>query len=180
MPRSTFVVRTPGDPYALADAVRRSIAAVDPALPLYGVLSMDDVLASSLDPRRFRLLLLGVFAAAALLLAGVGLYGVISFSVGQRTREIGIRMAIGAGRDTVIRDVVRLGLLRVALGLGLGTLASLALTRAIASQVFGVRATDPLTYLGSALLLAIVAGAACLVPAIRAARIDPAIAVRDA
>jgi putative ABC transport system permease protein len=179
MSRSSFVVRTVGDPYALATAVRSAIKDVDPNLPLYGLMSMDDVLASSLDQRRFRLLLLGIFAVAALALAAIGLYGVISFSVSQRTREIGIRMALGADRDTVVGHVVRQGLSRVMIGLGIGALCSLALARAIASQVFGVRATDPLTYLASSLLLAFVALAACLAPAIRAARVDPAVAVRE-
>ncbi len=179
MSRSSFVVRTPGDPYALAPAVRRAIQDADPTLPLYGLMSMNDVLAHSLDSRRFRLLLLGIFASTALLLAAVGLYGVISFSVSLRTREIGIRMALGAQRDTVVRHVVRQGLTRVLLGLSFGALASLALTRAIASQIFGVRASDPITYAASALLLATVALAACLVPALRAARVDPAVAVHD-
>jgi putative ABC transport system permease protein len=179
MSRSSFVVRTTGDPYALAAAVRQCIKDVDASLPLYGLLSMDDVLAGSLDQRRFRMILLGIFAGAALLLTTVGLYGVISFSVSQRTREIGIRMALGATRDTVVGLVVRQGLSRVFLGLVLGALGSLALTKVIASQVFGISVTDPVTYGVSFLVLAAVALIACVAPAVRAARVDPAMAVRD-
>lgn len=178
MSRSSFVIRTGGDPYILASVVRQSIEEIDPALPLYGLLSLEDVLSSSLDPRRFRLVLLGIFAAAALLLAAIGLYGVISFSVSQRTREIGIRMALGAEREAVVGHVVRQGISRVLLGLALGTLGSLALAGVISSQVFGVTATDPLTYMTSALVLAAVALLACLAPAIRAARVNPAVAVK--
>jgi predicted permease len=180
MPRSSFVIRTEGDPYALTSAVREAIHDVDPSLPLYGLLSMSDVTAGSLDQRRFRMLLLSAFAGAALLLAAIGLYGVISFSVGQRTREIGIRMALGASRDTLVSRVVRDGQSRVALGLVLGVFASLVLKRAIASQVFGVSVTDPVTYVASILLLGAVAMLATLAPAVRASRVDPAVAVRDA
>jgi len=141
---------------------------------------MEDVVAESLAQRRFRMILLGVFAGAALLLTAVGLYGVISFSVGQRTREIGIRMALGATRDGVVRQVIREGLVRVAVGLAVGAAGSLALTRVIASQVFGVSVTDPITYACSALTLGMLALTACAVPAIRASRVDPALAVRDA
>ena len=176
---STFVIRTQGDPHALASAVRQAVKEVDPALPLYGVLSMNEVLATSLDQRRFRMLLLGVFAGAALLLAGVGLYGVISFSVSQRTREIGIRMALGAARDTVVGQVVRQGLWRVLLGLGIGALGSLGLRSFVESQVYEVEATDPTTYVASAVLLAAVALLACLAPAARAARVDPVASLRS-
>jgi len=180
MPRASIVVRTAGDPYGIADAVRRCLRDVDASLPLYGVLTMEDVVAESLAQRRFRMILLGVFAGAALLLTAVGLYGVISFSVGQRTREIGIRMALGATRDGVVRQVIREGLVRVAVGLAVGAAGSLALTRVIASQVFGVSVTDPITYACSALTLGMLALTACAVPAIRASRVDPALAVRDA
>jgi hypothetical protein len=116
---------------------------VHPDLPLYGVTTMESVLASSLAQRRFRMLLIGVFAGTALLLAAVGLYGVVSFTVGQRTREIGIRMALGAARNSVVAQVVRQGLARVFLGIVLGLLASLATRRAMESQIFGVSAADP-------------------------------------
>lgn len=177
--RASFVVRTQGDPYAVAAAVRGAVQSVDPQIPLYGLLSMEDVLADSLAQRRFRMQLLGGFAAAALLLAAIGLYGVVSYSVSQRTREIGIRMALGAERHGVIGHVVRDGLGLVTLGLVIGVGASLGLRRLVAGQVFGVRATDPATYVGAALLLLLVAFLACLVPAARAARVNPVAAVRD-
>lgn len=178
MSASSFVLRTAGDPYALAPALRSAVAQVDSDLPLYGLRSMSDVLADSLAQRRFRMLVLSVFAGAALLLATVGLYGVISFSVAQRTREIGIRMTLGAARDSVVRQVVSRGLVRVGLGIALGLLGSRAAQRLVASQVFGVSATDPVTYATAALLFAVVALAACAVPAVRAARVDPVRSVR--
>jgi len=179
MPRSSFVIRTAEDPYALAPAVRQAVHDVDPALPLYDLLSMDDVLAGSLGQRRFRMLLLGAFAGAALLLAAVGLYGVISYAVGQRRREIGIRMALGASRDTVVGRVTRDGLSRVGVGIVLGVLGGLALKPVIAGQVFGVSGADPVTYAASILLLVAAALIAVLAPAVRASRVDPAEAVRD-
>lgn len=178
MNASTFVLRTDGDPYLLAPALRRAVAEVDPDLPLYGVRSMLDVVADSLAQRRFRMLILSLFAGTALLLAAVGLYGVISFSVAQRTREIGIRMTLGAARDSVVGRVVAQGLGRVGFGIILGLFASLSSQRLIASQIFGVSATDPVTYAAAALLFAVVAVAASAIPAARAARVDPVIAVR--
>ncbi len=178
MNASTFVVRANRDPNGIAPDLRRAIAEVDPDIPLYGLSSMEDVLQSSMAQRRFRMLLIGVFAGTALLLAAVGLYGVISFTVGQRTREIGIRMALGAARDSVVAQVVAQGLARVGVGIALGLLASLVAQRAIESQVFGVSPSDPLTYVASATLFALVGVVACLVPAARAARVDPASSVR--
>lgn len=178
MNASTFVLRTDGDPDALAPALRRAVGAVDPDVALYGVRSMSDVVADSLAQRRFRMLVLSVFAGVALLLAAVGLYGVVSFSVAQRTCEIGIRMTLGAARDSVVGQVVLRGLGRVGVGIALGLLASLALQHLIASQVFGVSATDPLTYAAASVLFAVVAVLACAVPAARAARVDPVVSVR--
>jgi len=178
MNASTFVVRVGRDPDGVAPELRRAVAEVNPDVPLYGVSSMEDVVRSSMGRRRFRMLLIGVFAGSALLLAAVGLYGVISFAVGQRTREIGIRMALGAARDSVVAQVVLQGLARVGVGIALGLLASFVARRAIESQVFGVSPSDPLTYLASAALFALVGVVACLVPAARAARVDPASSVR--
>jgi putative ABC transport system permease protein len=178
MPTSTFVVRSDGDPHELATAVRLAVNEVDSKVPLYDLQSMEDVLATSLDQRRFRMRLLGAFAGAALLLAAVGLYGVVSFSVSQRTREIGIRMALGAARDRVVAQVVRHGLTRVGLGLLSGMAASAAVSGAVESLVFGVSTTDPATYATATVLLAAVAVVASLGPALRAARADPAVTVR--
>ncbi len=178
MNASTFVLRTDGNPYALVPALRRAVAEVDPGLPLYGIMSMRDVLSASLATRRFRMLVFIGFAAAALLLAAVGLYGVIGFSVALRTREIGIRMTLGAARERVVGHVVLGGLGRVGVGIVLGLAASLALQRVIASQIFGVSAADPVTYASAAGLFAIVAVVACAIPATRAAGVDPVVSVR--
>ena len=172
------VVRTDGDPAALAPAVRGRIAAVDRDLPVYRVTTMERMVSDSLAQRRFSMFLFGVFAALALALAVVGLYGVMSYAVAQRTHEIGLRMALGAqGRD-VLRMVVGQGLWLVGLGLGLGLAGALALTRLMSSLLFGVSAADPLTYAGIALLLGAVALLASYVPARRATKVDPMVALR--
>jgi putative ABC transport system permease protein len=174
-----LVVRAAGtEPLALAAAVRATIRSVDPNQPISSVRTMDDVVSEASARRRFSALLLGVFAAAALILAAVGVYGVVACSVEQRTREIGIRMALGARRRQVFGLVVgqaaRLALLGVALGLA----GSLALTRLLGSLLFGVTPTDPLTFVLTALVLPTCAVVACLVPARRATRLDPMVALR--
>jgi len=171
--RSTFVVRTAGDPYSFVPALRDAIGEVDPALPLYGVSSLEDVVAQSLGERRFRMLLLVVFAGIALVLAAVGLYGVLSFSVAQRFREIGIRKALGAPSQGVVIQVVRQGYVKVLVGLSLGVVASVLMSRTLASQVYGVSTTDIVTYVGATVILGGVALLACWIPAMRAARVDP-------
>ena len=128
--------------------------------------------------RRFTIVLLGIFAGTALLLAAIGLYGVISYSVAQRTRELGIRMALGAQRTDVLKLVVREGMTLVALGVAMGLAASIGLTRLISSLLFGVSATDPLTFAALAFALGAIALLACLLPARRASLIDPMIALR--
>jgi putative ABC transport system permease protein len=177
--RTTFVVRTAEDPYALVPALREAVRRVDPSLPVYGILSLEDVLAESMAERRFRMLLMSVFAVMALTMASVGLYGVLSFSVAQRTKEIGIRKALGAPYRVVVTQVVRQGYARVLTGLGFGLLGSPLLGRAMASQVYGVRTTDPPTYLAATAVLAGVALLACWIPATRAARVDAVDAIRD-
>jgi predicted permease len=172
------VLRTEGDPTAVMGSVRRAIEEIDPREVLYNVQTMEEVVSNSFAARRLSMILLGVFAALALALACVGIYGVISYLVGQRTHEIGVRMALGAHRGDVLRLVIghgaRMALIGVAIGLG----AALGLTRLMANQLFGVSAHDPLTFAGVAMLLIIVAIAACYIPARRAMRVDPMIALR--
>jgi putative ABC transport system permease protein len=139
---------------------------------------MNEVISSTLAPRRFSMILLGVFAGLALVLSSVGIYGVISYLVGQRTREIGIRVALGARRTDVLRLVLGHGVKMVLIGVAIGLLASLGLTRLMADMLYGVSPVDPLTFLGVALILTFVALAACYIPARRAMRVDPMVALR--
>jgi putative ABC transport system permease protein len=176
--RVTVVVRTSGDAAAMAPAVRRAIQEVDPNQPVYNVFTMEQVLSGAVAPRRLSMLLLSLFAAVALVLAAVGIYGVMSYAVAQRTHEFGVRMALGAEGGDVLRMVVRQGMRLTLLGVGAGLACALALTRVMSSLVYGVTATDPVTYGGVALLLAGVALVACLVPAIRATKVDPMVALR--
>jgi putative ABC transport system permease protein len=174
----TFVVRTSGDPKAMIAAVRSELQAVDKDQPLFKISTMDELLAQSVAPRRLNMLLLGIFAGLALVLAAVGLYGVMSYSVTQRTREIGIRMALGAARGDVMKLVVGQGMLLTATGVAVGLVASLFLTRLMASLLYGVSATDPLTFTMISLALIIVALGASFVPARRATKVDPMVALR--
>jgi putative ABC transport system permease protein len=175
----TLVVRGERDAAALAPAVRAAVQEVDPEQPISGVRTMEQVKASSLDPRRFNMQLLGAFALVALALAGLGLYGVVSFSVSQRSREIGIRKALGAQARTVIVQILREGLRLAAGGVVLGALAGLVLTRLISSLVHGVSPVDPISYLLAVVVLLGIALLACYVPAARAARVDPVAVLRQ-
>jgi predicted permease len=172
------VLRTEGDPAAVMAAVRRAVAEIDPREVVFNVQTMDEVVANSFAARRLSMILLGVFAALALVLACVGIYGVISYLVGQRTREIGVRMALGAQPGDVLRLVVGHGARMALIGVAIGIAAALGLTRLMANQLFGVSAHDPLTYAGVTMLLIIVALAACYIPARRAMRVDPMVALR--
>src|SRR5262249_31845599 len=167
-----------GDPLSLAAAVRREIQAIDADVPTSDIRTMEQYLAASVAPRRFNLWLLTVFAVVALVLAGTGLYGVISFGVAQRKHEIGIRMAVGARAEDVLKLVLGQGLALALVGVGVGLGAALVLTRVIKNLLFSVSATDPPTLLGIAALLMFVALLACWMPARRAMAVDPMIALR--
>lgn len=175
---NNLVVRSDGDPSKLVAAVKSQIWLVDPELPIARIATMEEVIADSVAPRRFNMLLLGLFASVALLLAAIGIYGVISYSVSRRTQEIGIRMALGAGRRDVVRLVVRQGMAPAVIGLALGLAGAFGLTRLMTSLLFGVSATDPVVFGLTTGLLGAVALAACWLPAWRAARVDPLIALR--
>ncbi len=177
--RLTVVVRSPRDPTLLVAAVRREVAAMDPNLPLSRVRTMEDVIAESVAAPRFRTWLLGSFAMLALALAAVGIYGVISYSVAQRNREMAIRIALGAARPSILGLVLRQGMLPVAVGIGVGCVVALGVTRALASFLYGLTPTDPASFVVTPLILALVAVVACLLPAARATRVDPIVALRQ-
>jgi putative ABC transport system permease protein len=173
-----LTVRTAGDAAALADAVRREVLAVDKDQPVSEVRTAAQALEESVAIERTVASLLAVFSTVALLLAGVGIFGVMSYAVTQRTQEIGIRMALGAQRGDILRLVVGRGLALGLAGVGLGLAASFALTRLMSSLLYGVTASDPVTYAGVSLLLLAVAALACYLPARRASKVDPLVALR--
>lgn len=174
----TLVVRTEQDPRALVPGVSKAVWAVDPDLAVFNISTMEDLLGRSVRQERFAALLVGLFGALGLLLAVVGVYGVVSYLSGQRTREIGLRIALGASRGDVLRLVLRQGMPLVAAGVAIGVLVALGLTRLAQSLLFEVSATDPATFLACAVLLLGVAFTACLLPAARATRLDPLDALR--
>jgi putative ABC transport system permease protein len=177
--RAMFVaMRATGDPAELANSIRRQAAQIDPELPVYAVKTMEELLGASVAEPRLNLILLGSFAGLALLLATVGIYGVLAYSVTQRTREIGIRLALGALPGDALLLVVRQGLLLTLAGVALGLAGSQALARFLSPLLFDVTPTDPLTYAAVSALLLSVALAACCVPARRAARVEPIVALR--
>jgi putative ABC transport system permease protein len=176
--RMSVVARTTTDQTALTAAVRHEVQAVDPNQPVFNVNTMQQVLADSLASQRLSMLLLSIFAGVAMILAAVGIYGVLSYTVIQRTHEIGIRMALGARVPDVIRLVLGHAMMLVTIGIGLGLVGAFAVTRVMASLLYGVSATDPLTFGGVSLLLAAIALVACLIPARRATKVDPMVALR--
>jgi putative ABC transport system permease protein len=173
-----LVTRTSGDPSSFAAAVRGAIQQVDPELPVFRVTTMERMVADSMAQRRFAMTLLSIFAVVALILASVGLYGVMSYSVTHRINEIGIRMALGAKMSNVLAMVVGQGMKLSLAGVVIGLIAAFALTRVMRTLLFSVSPTDPLTYVAVALLLAVVSLAACFVPARRATKVDPMEALR--
>jgi putative ABC transport system permease protein len=175
----SFAVRTAGDPTGALPAVRAAIHGIDQDVPIANVATMDANIATSMGQRRFAMMLLGLFAVMAVVLASIGIYGVMSYSVTQRSHEIGIRMALGAARQNVLTMVMRQGLVLVGAGVGIGVLGAFGLTRLIASQLFGVRPTDPTTFILVALTLVGVAALATFIPAMRATRVDPVVALRE-
>ncbi|HZM69299.1 MAG TPA: ABC transporter permease [Candidatus Cryosericum sp.] len=173
-----IVVRTQGDPSAFAGLLRGEVRALDPGVPVSQVRTMDELIDRSTASRRFTMTLLAIFASVALLLSGVGLFGLMAYLVAQRTHDIGIRMALGASKRHILGLIVGHGMLLTSLGLVAGLAAALALARLMRSLLFGVGAHDPLTLAATMLLLALVALAACCVPARRAVRVDPIVALR--
>ncbi|HTE45859.1 MAG TPA: ABC transporter permease [Gemmatimonadaceae bacterium] len=173
-----FVVRSDADMGTLSAAVRRAVAEVDPDMPIFDVETMEQAVAGSVAQPRFYMALLAAFAGLALLLAGLGIYGVISYTVSQRTRELGIRIALGATHDRVVRLVLGQGMLLTLGGVALGLLGAYGLTHVIRNMLYGVTAADPITFVGVSAVLLGVAGLASYLPARRAARVDPVIAMR--
>jgi putative ABC transport system permease protein len=173
-----LVLRTKADPTVIASAVRQAVWSVDKDQPVSNVRSMDQAFAAAISTERFQALMLGLFAALALVLACVGLYGVISYSVVQRTHEIGVRMALGAQPVDVLRLVIRQGMFLTFTGLAIGIVAGTFVTRVLTDMLFGVTPRDPLTFVGVPVLLLVVAFLACFIPARRATRIDPLVALR--
>ena len=175
----TLVIKTNGDPLGYAGAVREAVRGIDRNLPVSDIRAMAAVAAEALSQPRFVTLLLGVFAALALTLAAIGIYGTISLLVAERTQEMGIRLALGAERASILRMILGQGLWLTAAGLLLGLAGAVFLTRTLARLVYGVGTLDPLTFAAVPALLCVVAMLACLVPAIRAASVDPITTLRQ-
>ncbi len=174
----TFTLRTRGDATGVAAAVRNVIQTLDPQQSVGEVRTLDSLVGNSIARQRFNALLLAVFAGVALLLSAIGIYGVMTYSVTQRTHELGVRVALGASARDVLKLVLGRGMKLVLAGVGIGLLGALALTRLLKTLLFGVSATDPLTFAVIALSLALVALLACYLPARRATKVDPMVALR--
>jgi putative ABC transport system permease protein len=177
-PQATLAVRSQSDPTTLVSAVRQQFAKLDPTLPVDGVLSMDEVVSESIAQPRLIMQFVGVFAGLALLLAAVGIYAVMAYSVNQRRQEMGIRMALGAQPRDILKLVVGHGMGLTLTGVALGVVGSFAVTRLLVTLLFGTRATDPLAFSAAAALLGAAAFLACYIPARRATRLDPMLALR--
>jgi putative ABC transport system permease protein len=173
-----LVVRSGMDPAALTSAIRGAIAAIDKDQPMFAISTMTDLISASVSTNRLTLILLGSFGALALVLASIGIYGVISYSVTQRTHEIGVRMALGAARADVLRMVMAHGVKISGIGVAIGLAASFGLMRLIVKLLYSVSAADPLTFSGVGMALLVVAMLACYVPARRTLRVDPITALR--
>jgi putative ABC transport system permease protein len=173
-----LVVRSTVDPEVLIPSLRSRILEVDRFTPITRVRTLEQVITASTGERRFYMLLLGLFAAVAVTLAAIGIYGVMAYSVTQRTHEIGVRMALGAGSNRILRMIIGQGLLLVLTGAALGMVAAFSLTRVMTSLLFNVSPTDPLTFTVILLVLIVVGLAACYLPARKATRIDPLAALR--
>jgi putative ABC transport system permease protein len=178
VPPMFLVVRSESEPSSLISAVRGVVKELDRDLPVYGAASMEQLLSRSTAPRRFNMTLLAVFAALALILAGMGVYGVMAYAVTERTREIGIRMALGAQASDALKLVISHAMRLTLVGIALGLMGAFALTRLMKSLLFDVRPTDPMTFIALALLLTFVALLACWIPARRATKVDPMVALR--
>ncbi len=174
----TLAIRTRGATSGLVEEVKNQVWSLDSQIPVSDVHTMDELMAVSLAQQRFNMLLLGLFAALALILAAVGIYGAMAYVVSQRTHEIGIRTALGAQRRDVLRLVMGDGAKIALFGIAIGIVGALALTRLMAGLLFDVKPTDPATFAAVAILLALVALAACYLPALRATRVDPMVALR--
>jgi putative ABC transport system permease protein len=174
----TIVARTKSDPGAMTGSLRAALTSTDKSLPVYALKPMTDYLRDSLARRRFNMVLLSAFSGIALVLAAIGIYGVISYSVAQRTREMGIRMALGAQTRDVLKLIVRQAMMLTLAGVAIGLLAAFVLTRLMKSLLFSVSVTDPITFGVIALLLTLIALLACLIPARRATKVDPLVALR--
>jgi putative ABC transport system permease protein len=174
----TVLVRTVGEPLALAAAVREQVRVLDKDVPVTNVRTMDQVFGASVAQPRFSMLVVALFAVLALVLSTVGIYGVMAYSVSRRGHEIGVRMALGARSGQVLKLVLKEGMTLVALGIAIGLFGAFALTRLLATLLFGVSAKDPVMFISVATLLAAVAFIACYIPARRATKVDPLVALR--
>jgi putative ABC transport system permease protein len=177
---TTYVIRTSSSqPTTLVSAVRSAVRQIDPDLPIFGIKTMDELMSETTAQRRLNTVLLGTFAGLALVLAAVGIFGVMNYSVTQRTQEIGIRLALGAQRGDVLKLVVGQGMMLALIGVAVGLFGAWALTRLLANMLYGVSATDPVVFVAVAGLLALVAVVACYLPALRASRVHPTVALRE-
>jgi putative ABC transport system permease protein len=174
----TLAIQASGNPMTLVPVIQREVNAIDPDLPVYRVRTMGEVMGESLQRRRMALILLAGFAGLALLLASIGIYGVMSYAVAQRRIEIGLRMALGADRGQVLRMMIGNGMATIAVGLAVGLILALALTRLMRGLLFGVHASDPLALGGATLLLVVAALLAIFIPARRATKVNPMVALR--